>query len=100
MSPVSDPQALTPISHPEADLFLHGFIAACSLVAGLFFLRFWRQTQDTLFLAFVVFFVIQGLSTTYVISYSHPNIGSLWLFALRLFSVLVVLAAILKKNYA
>lgn len=100
MSPVSHSQAISQLSHPEADIFLHGFIAACSLVAGLFFLRFWRQTRDLLFLAFVVFFVIQGLSTTYVISYRDPNLGSVWLFMLRLFSVLIVLAAILQKNYS
>lgn len=91
---------MNPITHPLADIFLHGFIAACSLVAGLYFLRFWRETRDSLFLAFVVFFLIQGFSTTYVVSYRQPNIGSLWLFGLRLFSVLVVLAAILKKNFS
>jgi hypothetical protein len=30
----------------------------------------------------------------------HPNIGSPWLYALRLFSVLVVLAAVLRKNFS
>jgi Family of unknown function (DUF5985) len=93
-------QPLNPIVHPLVDIFLHGFIAACSLIAALFFLRFWRETRDWLFLAFVVFFVIQGFNTTYVISFRYPNLGNLWLFGLRLFSVLVVLAAILNKNFS
>jgi uncharacterized membrane protein HdeD (DUF308 family) len=91
---------MNPITHPLADIFLHGLIAACSIITGLFFLRFWRDTRDWLFLAFVIFFVIQGSDTTYVVSMHHPNIGSPWLYALRLFSVLVVLAAVLRKNFS
>jgi hypothetical protein len=91
---------MTPLSHPLADIFLLGFVAACSLAAALFFLRFWRTTRDVLFLSFVVFLVIQGFSNMFVISLHHPNVGSRWLFGLRLFSVLVVLAAILKKNFS
>jgi uncharacterized membrane protein HdeD (DUF308 family) len=80
------------------DTFLLGFIAASSLVAGLFFLRFWRSTQDLLFLAFAAFFVIQGVSSAIVVSLSHPNEAGFWLFLLQLLSVLVVLGAILRKN--
>jgi uncharacterized membrane protein HdeD (DUF308 family) len=90
---------MSPITHPLMDTFLLGFIAACSLVAGLFFLRFWRSTQDLLFLAFAAFFLIQGIRSTVVVSLSHPNEASPWLFLLHLLSVLVVLGAILRKNY-
>ena len=91
---------MTPMLHPFADVFLLGFIAGSSLVAALFFLRFWKETRDVLFLSFVVFFVIQGFSNMFVISLRHPNIGSPWLFGLRLVSVLVVLAGILRKNFS
>ena len=89
---------MNPIWHPLADIFLLGFVAACSLVAGLFFLRFWRSTRDTLFLAFAAFFIIQGGSYAFIVSLSHPNEGSLWIFLIRLLSVLLVLGAILWKN--
>jgi uncharacterized membrane protein HdeD (DUF308 family) len=89
---------MTPITHPLADIFLLGFIAACSLSAALFFLRFWRDTRDSLFLAFTVFFILQGFSYIFILRLSHPNEGSLWLFLLRLISVLSVLGAILWKN--
>lgn len=89
---------MSPISHPLADIFLLGFVAALSLVAGVFFLRFWRSTRDVLFLAFAVFFLIQGGSNTAVVSLSHPNEGSFGLFLIRLLSILVVLGAILWKN--
>lgn len=88
------------ITHPTLDIFLLGFIAACSLVAGLFFLRFWRSTHDPLFLAFLVFFVVQGFTNAAILQLPHPNQGNLAVYAIRLLSVLVVLAAILAKNIA
>lgn len=44
--------------------FLLGVIAVCSIIAGLFFLRFWRDTRDSLFLAFAAAFIIEGLNRT------------------------------------
>lgn len=90
--------ALTPIAHPTLDLFLLGFVAGCSVCAALFFLRFWRQTGDSLFLAFAAFFTIQMLLNASVLSLDHPNEGTLWIFSLRLLSVLLVLGAVLAKN--
>jgi uncharacterized membrane protein HdeD (DUF308 family) len=89
---------MSAIAHPLVDFFLLGFIAACSLVAGLFFLRFWRSTRDFLFIAFALFFVIQGGSNIAVVQLPHPNEGTLWVFLLRLLSILIVLGAILWKN--
>jgi ABC-type Fe3+-siderophore transport system permease subunit len=50
------------ITHPLTDAFLMGFITAASLVAALFFLRFWRDARDSLFLAFAAFFGIQAVT--------------------------------------
>lgn len=91
---------MSPILYPNLDYFLLGFIAACSLVAGLFFLRFYRSTRDPLFLAFLIFFVVQGCTNAAVLELSQPNIGTPMIFLVRLLSVLVVLAAILWKNVA
>lgn len=87
------------ISHPLADIFLLGVVAACYLLAGLFFLRFWKSTRDYLFLAFAAFFGIQGGSSCFIVSLSHPNEGSLWIGLVRLLSILAVLGAILWKNF-
>lgn len=54
---------MSQMSHPTADVFLLGIIGASSLVASLFFLRFWREAKDTLFLAFVAFFLFRGSCT-------------------------------------
>jgi hypothetical protein len=91
---------MMPIAFPNLDFFLLGFIAACSLVAGLFFLRFYRSTRDPLFLAFLIFFVVQGCTNALSLELPHPNIGTPMIFLTRLLSVLVVLAAILWKNLA
>jgi uncharacterized membrane protein HdeD (DUF308 family) len=89
---------MSAIAHPVLDIFLLGFVAGCSLCAGFFFLRFWRTTGDSLFLAFAAFFAIQGTLNTSLLSLVRPNEGTVWLFSLRLISVLLVLGAIVRKN--
>ena len=89
---------MTDMTHPVADVFLLGFIAASSCIASVFFLRFWRDARDPLFLAFGAFFGIQGIVHTLVLSLSRPNQGNVWLFLMRLLSVLSLLVAILWKN--
>ena len=91
---------MSSITHPLADVFLVGFIAACSLIATIFFLRYWRDARDPLFLAFAAFFGIQGIVYSAVLLLARPNEGNVWLFLLRLLSVLCVLGAILWKNSA
>jgi len=91
---------MTPILYPNLDYFLLGFIAACSLVAGLFFLKFYRSTRDPLFLAFLVFFVVHGFTNAATLELAQPNIGTPLIFLIRLLSVLVVLGAIIWKNLA
>ena len=89
---------MSPISHPLVDIFLLGFITACSLVAATFFLRFWKSTRDKLFLAFALFFIVQGAKHAFVVSLSDPSEGSLSFSLVRLVSILIVLGAILWKN--
>jgi hypothetical protein len=84
--------------HPELDIFLLGFITAASLTAALFFLHFWKASKDSLFLAFVLFFLVQTFRQTYVTSLDKPNVGTVWLFSLRFLAVLALLGAILWKN--
>ena len=91
---------MSPIAHPTADIFLLGFIAACSLIAAVFFLRYWRDARDPLFLAFAAFFSVQGITHTVVLLLPSPNEGNVWVFLMRSISVLWVLGAILWKNSA
>ncbi len=92
--------AIAPIAHPIVDGFLLGFASACSFIAALFFLKFWRSTRDTLFLAFVLFFAIQAVGNSALLGVEHPNEGGLWNTVIRFLAVIGLLAAILRKNLA
>ena len=75
-----------------------GAIVMGYLVAGLFFLRFWRATRDRLFLIFAVAFWILGfqriaLAVDRVQVETHSS-----LYLVRLFAFLLILLAIIDKN--
>jgi Family of unknown function (DUF5985) len=91
---------LASVGHPVLDTFLLGVVCTSSLVAAPFFLRFWRHTHDSLFLAFVVFFVIEGANEAYVATLPHPNIGNSAVTLIRLPAVLGILSAIVFENLA
>ncbi len=77
--------------------FLRGCVATCCLVAGLFFLRFWRQSRDRLFLAFGIAFWIFALNWT-LLALGGPLAKHL--YVLRLATFLIIAFGILDKNRA
>jgi uncharacterized membrane protein HdeD (DUF308 family) len=81
------------------EAFILGVIAALSFTAGLFFVRFWRETHDSFFLAFALFFIVEGANRVALAFMSRPNEGSPWIYVIRLATLLIILAAILHKNY-
>lgn len=89
---------LAAVSHLRLDMFLLGYIAAACAVVALFFLRFWKETRDSLFMAFAIFFAVQGGTRAFSLSEASPNRVIDWVYALRLLAVLIVVAAILRKN--
>jgi len=91
---------MTAIAHPLADIFLLGFIAGAALAACLFFIRFWKDTHDSLFLAFAAFFGLMAINQALLLDLARPNEGSASLFLVRLAAILIVIVAILKKNSA
>jgi uncharacterized membrane protein HdeD (DUF308 family) len=78
---------------------LLGVIATTSITAAIFFLRFWKRTRDSLFLAFAVAFLIEGVNRIAVLEVDRPNEGSPWTYVVRLIAFLIILAGILDKNY-
>lgn len=76
-----------------------GVIATTSITAAIFFLRFWKRTRDSLFLAFAVAFLIEGVNRIAVLEVERPNEGSPWTYVVRLIAFLIILAGILNKNY-
>jgi hypothetical protein len=80
------------------EAFLVGVIATSSLIAGVFFLKFWRKTRDFLFLAFGLAFVIEALNRCAFLFLAKPNEGNPYIYIVRLFAFLLILSAILRKN--
>jgi len=79
--------------------FLLGVIVTASLTAGVFFLRFWLQTRDLLFLGFAASFLIEGgnrLAFVFVANMDGPHPV---LYSVRLLSYLLILVAIAHKNW-
>lgn len=78
--------------------FLLGVIVTSSFVAAGFFLKFWRKTHDRLFLGFAAAFLIEGLNRLAFLGLDQPNEGTPAVYTIRLFSYLLLLAAIVHKN--
>lgn len=78
--------------------FSLGFIATASLVAAMFFLRFWTKTRDFLFLAFAISFGAEAVTRTIMALKNIPDTGYSWVYMERLIEYLIVLVAILRKN--
>lgn len=77
---------------------LTGAVAMASLVATLFFLRFWRQTRDGFFLLFAIAFGIDAvtrfvLGLTQVSDETEP-----FYYVTRLFTFGLIILAIVLKN--
>lgn len=78
--------------------FLSGLVTMGFVVASLFFLRYWRQTRDLLFLAFAAAFALLGVNQA-LLALSHiPIEERSWLYLLRLAAFALILAAIFYKN--
>jgi Family of unknown function (DUF5985) len=80
--------------------FFLGVIVTASLTAAAYFLKFWRQTGDKLFLGFGLAFCIEGLNRIAFLFMDAPNEGHPAVYVIRLVSYLLILAAIVQKNRA
>lgn len=78
--------------------FSLGFLATASLVAAMFFLRFWRRTRDFLFLAFAIAFAAEAATRTIMALKNIPDTDYSWVYVERLLEYLFILFAILRKN--
>ena len=56
--------------------FLQGAIAMCFAIAGLFFLRFWRDTRDRLFLLFALSFWLQAMTRAGAVAESGSRMSA------------------------
>lgn len=85
-------------AHSPVVELISGAIVTGYAVAGLFFLRFWRQTRDRLFLIFGLSFCLLGaqrLALAMAAAGAERNTG---LYLLRLLAFVLILMAIIDKN--
>jgi hypothetical protein len=75
-----------------------GAIAMGFAIAGLFFLRFWRQTRDRLFAFFAVAFVILAVNRVGTGVFPVNEEQGDHLYWVRFFAFLMILLAIIDKN--
>jgi hypothetical protein len=78
--------------------FLSGAITMGFVVAGFFFLRFWKRTREGLFLAFAAAFWLLGLAQALLAFTDIPVEERSWLFLLRLAAFSLILVSIWRKN--
>ena len=79
--------------------FLSGAITMGFLVAGLFFLRFWKRTHDRLFLAFAGAFWLLAASQGMAVLIDAPREELSWVYLLRVAAFTLIIYAIVSKNF-
>lgn len=75
-----------------------GAIAMGYLVSGLFFLRFWRDARDRLFLLFALAFFLLAVQRVVLALMAASPEATVPVYGLRLLAFLVIIAAIVDKN--
>lgn len=78
--------------------FSSGIIAAGFLACGLFFLRFWSRSRDSLFLSFAVAFWLLALNIAVVVLLPEPDETRTWFYLIRVAAYLLMAFAIVRKN--
>lgn len=78
--------------------FLGAIVLAC-VVAGLFFLRFWRKTHERLFIYFAIAFWTLGINWFALACTNQDEVRTV-LYVVRLAAFVLILYAILEKNRA
>ncbi|MET0342282.1 MAG: DUF5985 family protein [Polyangiales bacterium] len=78
--------------------FMWGAIAAVNVIAGLFFLRFWRQTRERLFALLGAAFCVFALNYLCLIVVQPGPESRHWVYLLRLAAFLLILGGVIDKN--
>ncbi len=80
------------------NLMLTGAIALASLLVGLFFFRFWRQTRDRFFLYFALAFWIEAADRVAIGWLTGVQEDHLIPYTVRVIGSGLILVAVWQKN--
>jgi hypothetical protein len=78
--------------------FLQGAVAMGCAIAGLFFMRFWRDSRDRLFLRFAFAFWMLAVSYALLGLISFATDWRVYVFLVRLAAFCLILLGIVEKN--
>ncbi len=78
--------------------FLSGAIMMACWVIGLFFLRFWKKTEDRLFFIFSVAFWMLAVERIVLLILNKENEIYSFVYVIRFIAFLLILWAIADKN--
>lgn len=81
-------------------VFAWGMLAMASLLAALFFLRYWRATHERLFAFFSLAFVGMAINWTVLAIVDHPvdEAQQAHAYVIRLVAFVILLVGIIDKN--
>jgi hypothetical protein len=75
-----------------------GGIIMGNLVVGLYFLRFWKESADRLFLIFAAAFWLLAVQRVSLVLFAGDRDADVYLYLIRLLAFVLIIAAILDKN--
>ena len=78
--------------------FLSGGIMIALWAVSLFFLKFWRQSKDRLFLIFSLAFFLRGTERIGLVWFTALNEARFLIYIIRLCAFLLIIYAIVDKN--
>lgn len=78
--------------------FISGAAVMACAVVGLFFLRFWRQSRDRLFLIFAISFWMLGVERSVLAFLKNQNEATPYVYVIRLIAFAFIVAGIIDKN--
>ena len=78
-------------------LFFSGALAMGYAVAAVFFLRFWQQVRDRLFLFFAIAFALLAVQRLALSLATSSDVETLQFYVLRLVAYAIILAATLSN---
>jgi hypothetical protein len=78
--------------------FLSGALTLSYLLAGIYFLRFWRKTRDRLFLHFAFAFWLFALNQIATFAFGTMGERTGYIYVLRVLGFGLIMLAIVDKN--
>lgn len=80
--------------------FLAGAITLGFALIALFFLRFWRDAREPLFLHFAIAFVLLAIGQAILTLADIPVEERSWVYLIRLAAFVLILVGVIRKNLA